>query len=523
MMPAVSFAGDPKSKCVMAVRSRGCVVRSGVEKTSAQVAEVREGTFLVCESMGFAEASDGTVRVRVAAPAEGWVSAKTLGHDHAEVVFPRASKRPEAVDDVDRDLLEFLALARTAETAAAAAAALAAAAAVHARDTGGPSADGYDACLRSAYAANDADLAAVGLAARARCLLACGVRSREAAADAMRAVSLFGGGARRFAGDRDRVKACAARLARTCAAALAAHEASRPPAAPRGAGCRLGAAYAHLAAKYEPDLKAAAADEARRDALLAAAGVTAVPALDWRRQLCHPDDVAEAASGATTGPARVVVVGLGCGRCGTSSLAELLRACGGRVTHESNQPDCRVTLWDPDEAREAVVARRLAHWRARAGPAGLAGDVNYAHLPRAGAYLAAGDDVRVVAVRRDRAATVKSYAAWTEPGGAGGSLRSRDHWTPHDGGDRQLDEWDLTFPKFPGATSKLGAIGAYYDAYDAGLEQLRARHGDGRVLVLESPRLFDDAGLQRKLFAFLGLRGAAPVTGLHANAQAYGA
>ena len=126
-------------------------------------------------------------------------------------------------------------------------------------------------------------------------------------------------------------------------------------------------------------------------------------------------------------------------------------------------------------------------------------------------------------MRRDRAATVKSYAAWTEPGGAGGSLRSRDHWTPHDGGDRQLDEWDLTFPKFPGATSKLGAIGAYYDVYDAGLEQLRARHGDGRVLVLESPRLFDDAGLQRKLFAFLGLRGAAPVTGLHANAQGYGA
>ncbi|KAH8047255.1 hypothetical protein JL722_13241 [Aureococcus anophagefferens] len=112
----------------MAVRSRGCVVRSGVEKTSAQVAEVREGTFLVCESMGFAEASDGT---------------------------------------------------------------------------------------------------------------------------------------------------------------------------------------------------AAAADEARRDALLAAAGVTAVPALDWRRQLCHPDDVAEAASGATAGPARVVVVGLGCGRCGVPSWVGL--------------------------------------------------------------------------------------------------------------------------------------------------------------------------------------------------------
>ena len=212
--------------------------------------------------------------------------------------------------------------------------------------------------------------------------------------------------------------------------------------------------------------------------------------------------------------------GLGCGRCGTSSLAELLCAVGGRVSHESNQPDCRVTLWAPDEDPAAVARRRLAHWRAAPTPV-LAGDVNYAHLPLAAAYLDAGDDVKVVAVRRDRAKTVASYDAWTEPGGAGGSLRSRDHWTPHDGATLQFDEWDLTFPKFPSASSKVDAIRKYYDAYDADLAALRETYGARRVLVLESPRLFEDHALQKTLFAFLGLPHAQPVTGLHANAQTY--
>ena len=156
-------------------------------------------------------------------------------------------------------------------------------------------------------------------------------------------------------------------------------------------------------------------------------------------------------------------------------------------------------------------------------------------------YLADGADVRVVAVRRDRAATIRSYARWTEPGGAAGSLRSRDHWRAHDGFDHQFDEWDLTFPKTDAPTkeaaitvrpvravllllvlssSRRGPSQAYYDAYDAGLAKLE-RDFRGRVLVLESPRLFDDAALQRDLFAFLGVPGAAPVVGLHANAQAY--
>ena len=106
-----------------------------------------------------------------------------------------------------------------------------------------------------------------------------------------------------------------------------------------------------------------------------------------------------------------------------------------QVTHESLLPDSRVQAWRPAEAEAAVIKRRLAHWRARGGA--LAGDVNYAHLPRAAAFLEAAPELKIVVVKRERAATVKSFAAWTEPGGAEGSLRPRDHWRAHTCGDWQ--------------------------------------------------------------------------------------
>jgi hypothetical protein len=188
------------------------------------------------------------------------------------------------------------------------------------------------------------------------------------------------------------------------------------------------------------------------------------------------------------------------------------------VTHESNAPDTRVTLWESGDDR-ALAARTLRGWRSRGGD--LAGDVNYAHLPRARAYLDTGRDVKIVAMRRERAATIASYARWTEPGGAEGSVKSRDHWRQHGGEEHQFDEWDLTFPKYDAAKTKLDGIAAYYDAYDAALRGLARDYGAARVRVFESPALFDDANLQRELFAFLGLAGAAPVTGVHANAQTY--
>lgn len=337
----------------------------------------------------------------------------------------------------------------------------------------------YDEAVRAALAANDSDCLALMLAARARALGKDMIS--EAAADALRAISLFGG-------DRlgmTNARTAAARLARTVAAVLTSAQ-SRAGLSTLG----LAADYAALASRWEPQADVAsvrfdfdycfAEFRSQGDARLVELIEQCLESslgkkkprrkLSWRQQRCNPVDVDVAAratnlrSAAMALERKRTVVGLGCGRCGTSSLSALLSTCGW-VSHESSLPDCRVVLWKDDEA---AAARRLREWRLRR--ANLVGDVNYAHLPCAEFYLKAG--AKIVGLRRSREETVRSFYQWTEPGGAPGSVDSRDHWRIHDGSSYQFDEWDFTFPKYHAATSKLEAIYSYYDDYYAQLTRL---------------------------------------------------
>ena len=53
---------------------KGCLVRSGCEKSSAEVGDLKLGTRLVVEEEG--ASSDGTARLRLSSPVAGWVSKK---------------------------------------------------------------------------------------------------------------------------------------------------------------------------------------------------------------------------------------------------------------------------------------------------------------------------------------------------------------------------------------------------------------------------------------------------------------
>lgn len=312
--------------------------------------------------------------------------------------------------------------------------------------------------MRSAAAAANDDCVALLLAARARLLAKRFKATREALADALRAISLFGGDQL----NGTAAKAAAARLARTVAAVLAAEHGYHSP------GIHLAADFLALAMRFEPHSDVKATDADRAAYLSSCSKALSLAQIErrqlaWRRRRCDAEDL-EAARHPPDANLEVVVtvVGLGCGRCGTSSLATLLSSClrpsHSWVSHESWLPDCRIVLWQRDEA---AAKRRLAEWTARRRP--LVGDVNYAHLPSASAYLNAG--AKVVALKRDRQDTVASFFKWTEPGGAPGSLASRDHWRIHDASQAQFDEWDLTFPKYQDANTKLDAITAYYDDY----------------------------------------------------------
>ena len=193
-------------------------------------------------------------------------------------------------------------------------------------------------------------------------------------------------------------------------------------------------------------------------------------------------------------------------------------------------------MWNPDEERRDVAARKLAYLRAcahaqaeqlraagdNAPQSTLVGDVNYAHLPYCADYLRLDRTARVVVLRREREATVRSFFDWTEPGGDPGTALSRNHWQTlerDNAATTQLDEWDFTFPKVEGAASKREAIGKYYDEYYARAGEL-AREFPGRVAFFESPDLFHDRGQLAALLTFLGVDAPPPPANappIHAN------
>lgn len=317
----------------------------------------------------------------------------------------------------------------------------------------------YDAAALEMVKAGNADGVARVLGARSR-YLSSEQQFEPALADALRSVVLMDASP-----ETQDAQQAFALAARTVAAPFAQLEARGKS----GPGLGLAREYTALARYWEPRERFATLDAGALRVLARTMGDRnrARPPT-WRTQFCDPRDVEDARMRVRKPePGAQVVVGLGCGRCGTSSLAALLKRYGA-VTHESTLPDCRLVLWS--DAEEAA-GRRVDWWRKRGSA--LVGDVNYAHLPNARAYLDLG--AKIVGLRRDKRDTVRSFAAWTEPGGALGSLAPRDHWRDHDASEFQYDDWDLTFPKYNAAPTKLDALEAYYDDYYARLAHLEDR------------------------------------------------
>lgn len=149
-----------------------------------------------------------------------------------------------------------------------------------------------------------------------------------------------------------------------------------------------------------------------------------------------------------------IVIGLGTGRCGTVSLANLL----------NSQPDARVTHevppllpWDVNLAQ--MDARLTAY---RSSNHQFAGDVAFYYLPYVRHIAAYDRSVRFVCLKRDREETVASYLKKTG---------NWNHWYNHEGNGWELNAWDSCFPKFP-IENKADAIRAYWDTYYEEAERL---------------------------------------------------
>lgn len=204
-----------------------------------------------------------------------------------------------------------------------------------------------------------------------------------------------------------------------------------------------------------------------------------------------------------------VVIGLGTGQCGSSSLTELLRSqTGAHVTHEMPP---RLS-WQGEPDRLPVHAARFELLRDYYG---LIGDCSHYWLPYADELAKQFEGIKFVILKRDREATVASFMKIK--GIAGKAAKSAiNHWIDHDGSHFQKNIWDDVYPKY-GEKDLEKALALYWDDYYAQCDALARRYpGQSKLVATES---LGEPDCQVDLLAFCGVEDAKTVAGLHLNAD----
>ena len=191
-----------------------------------------------------------------------------------------------------------------------------------------------------------------------------------------------------------------------------------------------------------------------------------------------------------------LIIGLGTGRCGTVSLANLL----------DGQNDCRVfheikpiLPWRMDNG---FLAKRMNHLYE--SKQSFIGEVGSSYLPYVEQIIEWVPNAKFVCLKRNQAKTVASFMRKTE---------GRNHWMKHDGQEWKKDEWDDFFPKFE-INNKKEALNAYWETYYKESERLAQKH-PGQFKIFATEVLNNEKELV-KLFDFLGIP-QAQINHIHLN------
>jgi len=236
----------------------------------------------------------------------------------------------------------------------------------------------------------------------------------------------------------------------------------------------------------------------------------------------------------------MIMIGLGAGRTGTASLANLIDSQANALCFHELNPCCAVfagngqfalntisefqrivdngprNLLTVDMSRPISV-KKYADLQQR-DRIDLIGDIAYYYLSYVPELIALNADVRFVCIKRDKNETVASWLAkskihrWRSLWLADRfkSLLTRipfhesyNFWQEHDGSRYAPNPvWDSTFPKFDGPTKKE-AIEQYWDFYYAKAQRYAEQYQDFF-------RIFDIGALshrdgQAAILRFLGI------------------
>ena len=208
------------------------------------------------------------------------------------------------------------------------------------------------------------------------------------------------------------------------------------------------------------------------------------------------------------GEAGRLVMGLGTGRCGSTSLTQLLMAQKtGCFSHE-HPPDLSWSL------PPAGLRFHLQRFSFLAQIYELVADVGHWWLPHMDTVAKFFPDFRAVVMKRDKAETVESFVKVKNGDSKGGV----NHWIDHDGSHWGKVPFDRCYPSYP-VSDIREAIGLYWEEYYQRCEKLAERH-PGQLKVFDISALKSAEG-QREILEFCGFTD--PVVGqrFHANVGHY--
>jgi hypothetical protein len=204
-----------------------------------------------------------------------------------------------------------------------------------------------------------------------------------------------------------------------------------------------------------------------------------------------------------------IVVGLGSGRNGSTSLASVLaRVEGSCCTHE-NPP---LISWtpEPEELRFHIRRfQRLAEYYP------LVGDVSHWWLNVIDDLFANFPGAKAVGASR----TIESCAlSFMKIKGLGPG--SCNHWAPY-GNGWTAERWDATYPSYDVPenawrdpdSAKFELIARYVEEYNESMQAMAARFPD-RVMLVNTEHL-NDADVQNAIYNFVGMSGVAGRTQLN--------
>jgi hypothetical protein len=190
-----------------------------------------------------------------------------------------------------------------------------------------------------------------------------------------------------------------------------------------------------------------------------------------------------------------VALGLGPGRCGSTSLTAIVATIPGSCCTHENRP---IVDWQPHEEQVQFHLRRLAVL-VRYFP--IVFDAAHWWLNLADRVIAQFPDAKLIGLARDRAACARSFIA---------VKGAYNHWAAPQAPWRS-SSWDPAYPSYalPAVADAEEArrllILAYIDEYAGKLDALARRHPDS-CLLLQMGALSVPA-MQTRLFRHLGMEG----------------